>query len=169
MNKKVLTDLCVNAMIAAIYVALLYAFQSFASGEVQFRIAELLMILCLFNPKYAIGVFVGCLIGNAMANLNMLDVILGSLVTLVSGYLMFLLRKTPYIAVFIPVILNAFIIAAIIVYGYADGTKSIEAYFAAAGSVGLGQFVVIVCGGLPLYYLLKSNHYINNLLTYKEI
>jgi uncharacterized membrane protein len=40
-----------NAMIASIYVVLLYVFQFLSFELVQFRIAELLLVLILFNSK----------------------------------------------------------------------------------------------------------------------
>ena len=40
------------SIIAGLYVVLTYALNFISFGEVQFRIAEILMLLCFFNKKY---------------------------------------------------------------------------------------------------------------------
>lgn len=73
------------AMIAAIYVVLCQVFQPISYGEIQVRIAEALTILPLFTAAAVPGVFVGCLIANLLNGAIILDVMLGSLATLLGA------------------------------------------------------------------------------------
>ena len=51
-------------LIAAIYVVATMLCSSLAYGQVQFRISEVLMLLCYFNKDYIISLSIGCLIVN---------------------------------------------------------------------------------------------------------
>ena len=166
MNNKFLVTMIRNALVAAIYIVLMFIFQSFSSGEIQFRIAEILMILALFNPKYAIGLFIGCLISNCFVpDVIIEDIIFGSLTTLVSALLMYPLRRLPFIAVFVPVILNALVVGAILTWSYQINDGSFNSFLISAGFVGIGEMAVVVGLGLPIYYIFKGNDEINNLLS----
>lgn len=61
--------LVINAVIASLYVVVtsLLAFMSF--GAIQFRIAEMLNHLAVFNKKYIIGIVGGVLISNLFSQL----------------------------------------------------------------------------------------------------
>jgi len=59
MKNLILLDVLKQAMLAAIYVVLVYIFQFASFGLVQFRIAELLMIFILFDKKSIIGLTIG--------------------------------------------------------------------------------------------------------------
>lgn len=86
MNKKTLF-ITQAAMIAAIYVVLTYFINAFnlASGNIQVRISEALTILPAFTPAAVPGLFVGCLISNFVTGCHPLDIIFGSLATLLGA------------------------------------------------------------------------------------
>ena len=60
-------------LIAAIYVVATMLCSSLAYGQVQFRISEVLMLLCYFNKDYIISLSIGCLIVNLFSTLGMVD------------------------------------------------------------------------------------------------
>ncbi len=142
-----------EAMIAAIYVALVYAFQFMSFGDWQFRIAEILLVLVFFNPRHAIGIIIGTLIANIFSTISMVDVVFGTLATVIALIPMYLFRKKPLIALLFPVISNALIIAAMLSY-FLD-----LPYWLSALQVGLGEAAVLYLVGYPLYRTLKKNTY----------
>ena len=107
------------AMIAAIYVVLCLVFEPISYGAIQTRVAEALTVLPFFTPAAIPGLFIGCLIANMLGGGIMLDVIAGSLTTLVAAYLTWMLRnKSKYLASVPPVVLNALVIPWVLKYGY---------------------------------------------------
>ena len=99
-------------LIAAIYVAATMLCSSLAYGQVQFRISEVLMLLCYFNKDYIISLSTGCLIVNLFSTLGMVDVVFGTLATVVAAVLIYLLRNKVNLVVasLFPVISNAVIV-----------------------------------------------------------
>ena len=54
------------ALIAAMYVVLVYVFQFASFGPLQFRVAEALTLLPILYPEAIGGVFVGVLVANLL-------------------------------------------------------------------------------------------------------
>src|SRR5665648_36936 len=71
------------AMIAAIYVVLNIIFAPISYGPIQVRIAEALVILPFIDSSAIMGLFLGCILANFIGPLGMVDVIGGSLCTLI--------------------------------------------------------------------------------------
>ena len=120
MQKKMSTKFMVQgAMIAAIYVILTKIFEPISFGPMQCRVSELLTILPIFTPAAVPGVFVGCLVGNILGGCHMIDIIFGSLTTLLAAFLTYKLRKNWFIAVIPPIVLNGLIVGGYLpaVYG----------------------------------------------------
>jgi uncharacterized membrane protein len=53
-----------NGIVAAIYFVLCIALSFISYGEIQFRVAELLVLLCFWRPDFIIGVTIGCFLAN---------------------------------------------------------------------------------------------------------
>ncbi len=152
-NKKV-AFIAQGAMIAAIYVALVYVFAPISFGEVQFRIAEALTILPVFTPAAIPGLFVGCLLGNILGGAVVLDTVFGSLATLIGAFFTWKLRKAhPFLAPVPPILSNALIVPFVLRYAY--GIPLPIPFMML--TVGAGE--VISCGvlGLLLYYALRKH------------
>lgn len=92
-ERKALRRLVRGALIAAIYAVLCAALAPISYGEVQFRISEALTILPLLMPEAVPGLFVGCLIANLIGGAGILDIVFGSLATLIAGLLTYAMRK----------------------------------------------------------------------------
>ena len=158
-NKKVLF-LVQAAMIAAIYVVLTYFISAFnlASGAIQVRISEALVILPYFTPAAIPGLFLGCLLSNLLTGGMIWDVIFGSLATLLGAVGTWLLCRgsapvKKWLAPLPPIISNTLIVPFVLYYAY-QFPGSIP-YFML--TVGLGE--VISCGILGLLLLNILNKY----------
>ncbi len=153
------------AMLAAIYVVLSLAFAPISFGAVQFRVSEALTLLPVFSPYAIVGVTVGCLITNivgvAMGATLPLDILFGTLATLLAAVLTYLLRNIcikglPVLAALPPVLVNAFVIGWEITYFFLPEGASWVGFITSAISVGLGQVVACCVLGLLLVYTLKK-------------
>ena len=110
------------AVIAAVYVVLCVVFAPISYGPIQTRIAEALVILPYFTPAAVPGLFVGCLIANIYGGGVILDVVGGSIATLIGACGTYLLRgHSRYLASVPPVIANSLIIPFVLKYGYGIG------------------------------------------------
>ncbi|EGV15325.1 QueT transporter domain protein [Streptococcus infantis X] len=78
MKKLTVRDLADIAIVAAIYVVLTITppLNAISYGAYQFRISEMMNFLAFYNPKYIIGVTLGCMI----ANFSVLDSLMSLLV-----------------------------------------------------------------------------------------
>ena len=118
-KKKISTTFMTQAaMIAAIYVVLTMVFAPFGFGEVQIRISEALTILPMFTKAAIPGLFLGCLIGNILGGSIVLDVVFGSIATLLGAIGAYLLRNNKRLVPIPPILSNACIVPFILKYGY---------------------------------------------------
>ena len=121
-NKKVLL-IVQAALIAAIYVVLTYFISAFnlASGAIQVRISEALTILPVFTPAAIPGLFIGCLLSNLLTGCMPLDVVFGSLATLIGACGTYALRKHKWLAPLPPIVANTVIVPFVLAYVYMAG------------------------------------------------
>ena len=108
-----------GAIIAALYVALTYVFAPISYGAIQFRVAEALTILPMFTPAAIPGLFIGCVLANLLGGAVVLDVVFGSLATLIGAVFSYRLRKNRWLVPIPAVVSNALIIPFVLKYGYA--------------------------------------------------
>lgn len=107
-----------GAAIAALYVVLTMVFQPISFGPIQFRISEALCVLPYFTPAAVPGVFMGCMIANLLGGSVIMDVIFGSIATLLGAVGSRLLRKNRYLVSVPPIISNTLIIPWVLKYAY---------------------------------------------------
>ena len=159
--KRTLTEKIATAgIIGALYALLTFVTYSFSGGAIQLRVSEGLCILPLFLVEAPFGLFVGCLLSNLIIGCPLLDVIGGSLITLVAGVLTYLTARLikNKILVFIigglfPVILNAFLLPLIwYFYGQLHYLYIIQVLFLLASQ----SLSVYLIGGIIYAYLVKT-------------
>ena len=82
-------------IIAAAYIALTMLVAPLAFGPLQFRISEALTVLAVLTPAAIPGLFLGCLLSNILnpENLGLVDIICGSLATLIAAVLTWFLGR----------------------------------------------------------------------------
>ena len=150
------------ALVAAIYVALTLILAPLSYGAIQFRLSEMLMILILYNPIYSISLIVGCLIANLASPMGALDVIFGTLATVIAIIPMLFVKNKPIASLF-PSIVNAIVIGLELRYVYE------LPFFLSAAEVFIGEFVVVSIIGLAAFKSLEKNEIIVNHLEMKNI
>ena len=69
-------------LIAALYVVFTWILGEFGYGPIQFRISECMTVLPYCFPVATAGLTVGCFLANLMSTAGPLDLILGTLATL---------------------------------------------------------------------------------------
>jgi uncharacterized membrane protein len=138
------------AMIAAIYVVLNIIFAPISYGPIQVRIAEVLVVLPFINPSAIMGLFLGCILANVYGGLGMVDIIGGSLCTLVAAYLTYKV-KNPKLAPLPPVLINAFGVS-IYLHLLFD-----LPYWLTVLYIGIGEVIACYILGYPLLILLIKN------------
>ena len=141
--------LCYAAIIAALYVALtlISGALGLASGAIQVRISEALCVLPFFTPAAIPGVTIGCFIYNLIFVGNPLDIIFGTLATLIGAVGTYLLRRYKWVAPLPPVLSNAIIVPFVLAYGY-DVEQAIPFMML---TVGVGEIISIYVLGMLLY------------------
>ncbi|MBN2405513.1 MAG: QueT transporter family protein [Coriobacteriia bacterium] len=164
-------------IIAAIYAALTLIVLQLPSqlgwGLVQFRVSEAVTVVALFTPAGIPGLAIGTMVANAfmltqVGPLAMLDVVFGSVGSLLGAAWMWRFRKRPSLALAGPVIANALIVPAylpILLKGFGlyqvpflgidlEG-HWLAMYLFGVVAIALGEAIVVYGLGLPLYGGLK--------------
>lgn len=158
-QSKIIRQTVRAAIIAALYAALSIILWPLSFGQIQIRLSEALCVLPVFFPEAVWGLFVGCIVTNlATPNILILDIVFGSLATLVAAFLTRLLKKHPVIASLPPVIVNALIVPWIVTLSVSQiGSPGFgAAWLYSFLSVILGQ-AVSCCGiGIPLILFLQK-------------
>ncbi len=107
------------AVIGAIYVVLTVLFAPLSYGEVQVRFSEALTILPYFTPAAIPGLFVGCIIANLFGGAIPIDIIFGSIATLIGAVFTYKLRNSNrFLAPIPPIVANAVIVPFVLRFGY---------------------------------------------------
>ncbi len=144
--------------IAALYVVMTLISAAFglSSGAVQIRISEALCALTFFTPAAVPGLTVGCLIANLITGANILDVVFGTLATLLGALGGRLLKKHQYLVTLPTLAANSIIVPLVIVYGF--GVKDIALPLVAL-SVCVGEFISATLLGTGLLMILKKYNF----------
>ena len=153
MNKRV-KFICHAAIIAALYVALTYlaAAMGLASGAIQVRFSEALCILPYFTPAAIPGVTIGCLLSNLLTGGAPLDVMFGTLATLIGAVVARLLHKYKWLVPLPSVLSNMAIIPPILIFVY----HVEDAYPYLLFTVGIGEVISIYGIGMMLLFALEK-------------
>ena len=107
------------AVIGAIYVVLTLLFAPLSYGEIQIRFSEALTILPFFTPAAIPGLFVGCIIANLFGGAIPVDIIFGSIATLIGAVFTYRLRScNRFLAPIPPIVSNAVIVPFVLHFGY---------------------------------------------------
>lgn len=153
-SKKVLF-LTQAAMIAALYVVLTFIANAFrlASGAIQVRLSEALAVLPFFTPAAIPGLYVGCLLANLLTGGCLLDILVGSLASLIGAVGAYMLRRQKWLVPLPTIIANALIVPFVLIHGYGLA----DAWWYLFLTVGAGE--VISCGVLGMGLLLVLRNY----------
>ena len=147
------------AVVGAAYAALTMLMAPISYGNLQIRLSEALCILPYFFPSTAWGLFVGCALANLMSTAGILDVIFGSLATLIACLITAWLGKRhgpKPLACLPPVVVNGVIIGAVLAWMFAPHEIFWESMLIFGLEVAGGEIIAMDAIGLPLLYLLPK-------------
>ncbi len=150
-----------SAIIAALYTVLVLVFSFSSFGPVQFRIAEALTVLPYFTPAAIPGVTIGCFLSAVLTGADPLDMIFGSLATLIAAILSYKLRRYKFLIPLPPIIANAVIIPWVLKFAYGEAQPiPLMMLSVGAGEVlAVGVLGTILLIGLePIKHLLFRNN-----------
>ena len=155
MNRKKTDFLVHGALIAAVYVALTMMFAPISFGPVQFRISEALCILPFFTPAAVPGLFLGCLISNLLGTAVLMDVICGSIATLIGAAGSYAIRHHKRLVCLPPILANTLIIPWVLRYAY--GSPDLIPFMML--TVGIGEILAVGVLGNGLLAILERYKY----------
>lgn len=150
MKNNSIKDIVVLSMVAAIYVILTVGLSPLSYGDVQFRISEALMLLIVYKRRYAISLILGCFVSNLFSPVGFVDILFGTLATVVASIPMLFIKKLELSSLF-PSIANGIIVGLELAIVY-DLPIAFTMF-----TVFIGEFVVVSLIGIPLFRFLEKN------------
>lgn len=153
------------ALIAALYTAVSLALAPIAFGAVQARVSEALTLLPVLVPDAVVGVTLGCFLTNLVgvftgANvLGALDIFFGTAATLAAALCTRRLARVrlkglPIAAAVPPVLINAVVVGAELMWAF--GPRTLEGFLLQAAGVAVGQVISCVVLGIPLVRVIEK-------------
>ena len=142
-------------IVACLYAVVTLVTSSFAYGPIQFRIAEVLCLLCLFTPTAIWAATLGCFIANLFSPLP-LDLLFGTLATLI-GCIGTAKCKNIWLLP-LPVILsNAVIVGIELAVAFYTRELFWTGFAISAAEVAIGEIAVLYLLGVPLMQVLRRS------------
>ena len=155
MKNKSLRYLTTAAMIAAIYAVLCILLAPISYSAIQVRIAEALTILPAFTPAAIPGLTVGCLLANILGGCPIMDIIFGTLATLIGAVGTYLLRSRKSLIWMPPVVSNTILVSIFSIYIPFMGESEDSLWFIML-TVCIGELISVCVLGYLLYFALKK-------------
>jgi len=148
------------AIIAALYAALTVALP-LQYEAVQFRVAEILTLLCFYDKKYRPALIIGCFIANLFSPLGPIDWVVGTAATVFAVIPMAWFQKFKngiWIAALFPVIANGIIV------GIELRIVFDAPLFVSMATVALGEAAVMAVGVVLFRYFLEKRGFFKKIL-----
>lgn len=163
----------IAAVHAAATVAVVQMPAQLGWGPVQLRLSEALTVVALFTPAAVPGLALGTALGNAsmlaqVGAVGLLDVVAGSLATLIGAWWTWRFRARRGLALAGPVVSNALIVpmylpvllaavglAHVPFFGVGPQDGWLAVYAAGVLTIGVGQALVVYGLGWPLAVLVR--------------
>lgn len=176
MKKINIKNMIITSITAALYVIMTMGLAPISYGSFQFRISELMNLLVFLNPMYATGIILGCFISNMFSPFGIMDVIFGTLATVVT---MFFIKRTKslFIATLWPTVFSFFVGFEIVIINHMPISFSqfdsnmligiFMEFISITISVMTGEFVVMTIIGYPLMKFVIKNEKLKSILSLK--
>jgi len=158
-------NMAIAGIIAALYAVMVYFSSVFgiAYGPIQCRFSEALCVLPFLTPAAVPGLFLGCLVANLLSPYGALDIVFGSLATLLAALWTLRVRR-KWLAPLPPVLCNAIIVGAVVTVQQVPMELFWGTFAYNALTIGLGEALACyVLGGL-LLRVLGNNPAVKNYL-----
>ncbi len=124
---------------------------------IQFRIAEILILLVFFRRDLIIGLLLGCLITNLFSPIGFWDALFGVLASLIVLVSISFLKHLVF-SIFIGTIVNGFVV------GLELFLLLKEPFWISVGLVSIGEFAVLLLGYIFIL-VMKKNKTLMNLIS----
>lgn len=156
MNKT--KKLVFTALIAAAYAVTTLVIAPLSFGAVQLRFSEALTILPIFTPYAIFGLSLGCLIANIFSPFGIIDMVFGTIATLIAAFLSYKVRNIkfkgfPILAPIFPIVSNAIIIGAVTAF---MAELNFSGFLINAGLIALSEGVSCYLLGVPFFFAFKA-------------
>lgn len=143
-------------ILAAVYTVLTITppLNAIAYGPVNFRVSEALCILPFFAPWTTFGLTLGCLLANLFSTVTALDIVIGTLATLL-GCLVTTKVRSKWLVPLPTIISNGIIVGAMLASVLTE-MSWLEGFAVYGAQVALGELVVLYVLGLPLLLVMQK-------------
>ncbi len=171
MRRLSIRDIALAAVVAAIYfvLSMFSGIFGLTFGPVQCRFSEALCVLPFFFPQTTAGLFVGCLLTNLLSAYGPMDIIFGSLATLVAG-LMTSRMRSRWLAPLPPVLANGIIVSAVIAYSEAGSRSAfLRLWGFNAITIAAGEFIACYVLGTLLIVCLPKVPFFRDMIPEDRI
>lgn len=148
-----------GAVISALYVVLTLLTYPVSYGDlgIEFRLAEILVLLCFFNGTYIVPLTIGCFIANLFGSMGIIDAVFGSIATFLSCYCISK-TKNIFVASIFPIFFNAVIIGLELHF-----ILDLPLVISMIG-VAIGELAVVLVIGCPVFLMLKKRKFFTELI-----
>lgn len=160
------------AIVIALYVGLTYAFSFMSYQGIQFRIAEVLILLVFYQRDYAFPLIIACAIANIPSPLGLLDVGIGTAATALAVLGIVVVRhfrarfRHSWMALLtaslFPVLFNALLV------GWELQIALDLPFWPSVLGVAIGEFTVVTVFGVALFSVLSRNRTFSRLVFTDE-
>ena len=152
MQNKKIRFITKTALIAALYAALTLLMAPISFGVLQFRVSEVLTVLPMFTLSAVPGLTIGCLLANFIGSGHWIDIVFGTLATLLAAVCSYLLRKHKWLVPLPPVIFNALIVGTYLYFLFPSNFTLLFSI----GSIGFTEIAITYILGIPLIKILDK-------------
>ncbi|MCD2257146.1 QueT transporter family protein [Agrilactobacillus fermenti] len=143
------------ALVAALYVAVTMVIVPFGYGAIQLRLSEGFNHLVAFNKRYIIALTIGCALANLVSPLGIVDIVFGTLGTLVMTTISYFLTKRVKS---VPVKLTiTTVVCTLMTWSVALELNIVTKvpFWPTYGTVALGELLSMALGAILVYLLQK--------------
>ena len=155
MKKSNISNMTFGALIASSYILLTLLSNVFglANFAIQFRLSECLTVFAYLGGYPIIGLSIGCLLSNILIGANILDIVFGTVATLIGAIgTFYIAKKNKKLIALPPILSNALIVPIMLRYVYmVEGSYIFFFFTVLVGEIG-------TCGilGMLLYKSLEG-------------
>lgn len=154
-TSRLIRSMVENGLIAALYFVMTIFVPAVSYQMFNFRIGEILVLLCFWRPDFGIGLTIGCLLSNfygaATGQTAFIDMLMGTGGTVLSVLCVSYLSPRFLIACIYPPIFNGILVGLMLYCFYDMGSVAL---WVEMGWVALGELTIIMLG-YALWMVLK--------------
>ena len=154
--------LAANAILAALYAVVTILTAPLSYGLANFRLSEALIVLCCFEPSLYAGIILGCFLANFFSTVTALDIVVGTLATVIACALTARCHK-PWLIPLPNVLVNGILVGAMLA-AVLFPNQLVAGFLLAFVQVSFGEAVVMYGLGVPLYLFLRRGDLVSKLL-----